>query len=235
MTAQDVLRELRRVRYSPRKKRYLGITRIASQAGYGRTALYNAIVTGYVTKRMADHVGTVFQNVQIARDEVPRSPLGEYDGGVDARGGPRPARRPDDGRLRAARLLRGNASSGPYGGGDDHAGADDHAGGSDSRGGPCPARRPDDRRLRSAQASGDTSGANAYLGPLGGKTENALSRGPYGGGTAKIRAPGTDRPSAQTPAVIDKLNAMKQAPTQVPTSPATIRIDVGRLLAKKFR
>ena len=87
MTAQDVLRELRRVRYSPRKKRYLGITWIASQAGYGRTALYSAIISGYVTKRMADCVGTVFQNAQIARDQVTRSSLGEY-GGRPATGTP---------------------------------------------------------------------------------------------------------------------------------------------------
>ena len=182
MNPNDVLRALRTLRYSPRKGRPMSIAWIAVQAGYGRSAIYNAIITGYVTKRMADHVGTVFQNVQIARGQVTRSSLGDYGGGVDPRGGPRPARRPDDGRLRSTRLLRGgsrgNASRGPYGGADDHGGADHHVGGSDSRGGPRPARRPDDRQPRSAQASGDTSGANAYLGPLGGKTENALSRGP---------------------------------------------------------
>jgi hypothetical protein len=143
---------------------------------------------------MADHVGTVFQNVQIARDHTTRSSLGEYGGGVDPRGGPRPARRADDGRLRAARLLRGrsrgNASAGPYGGADDHGGADHHAGGSDSRGGPRPPRRPADRRPRSAEASGNTSAANAPLGAHGGNPDNALSRGPYGGPTARLPAGG---------------------------------------------
>jgi hypothetical protein len=50
------------------------------------------------------------------------SSLGPYDGGVDPRGGPRFARRPDDRRLRAARgqyggTLGTNTSPSLYGGG----------------------------------------------------------------------------------------------------------------------
>jgi hypothetical protein len=121
MNADEVLRGLRQVRYSPRKGRRISIVWIAAQAGYGRTALYNAILTGYVSKRMADHVGTVFQNVQIAKDQTTLASVEEYGGGLDPRGGPRPARRPDDRRLRSARQLRGkssgtNASLGPNGG-----------------------------------------------------------------------------------------------------------------------
>jgi hypothetical protein len=37
------------------------------------------------------------------------------------------------------------------------------------------------------------------------------------------------------PAVIEKLNAVKQPLAQAPTAPATIRIEVGRLLAKQLR
>jgi hypothetical protein len=108
MNADDVLRALRQVRYSPRKGRRISIAWVAAQAGYGGTALYNAILTGHVTKRMADRVGAVFQNVQITKDQVARSSLGEYGGGIDARGGRRPVRRLDDGRLRQ---LRGKSSA----------------------------------------------------------------------------------------------------------------------------
>jgi hypothetical protein len=117
MNPNDVLRALRTLRYSPRKGRRIGIAWIAAQAGYGRTALYNAVVTGYVTKRMADRIGAVFQNVQIAKDQVPLSSLGEYGGGPDPRGGSRPARRPNDRRLRSARLRpSSNEPMGVHGG-----------------------------------------------------------------------------------------------------------------------
>jgi hypothetical protein len=184
MNPDDVLRGLRQVRYSPRRGRRIGIARIAAEAGYGRTALYNAILTGYVTTRMADHVGPVFQTVQIARNQATLSSFGESVGGPDPRGGARYARRRDDGRLRSARQLK------------------------------------------------DRSGTLPTSGPHGGRTENALSRGPYGA-TAQIGPRPFGRPSKQTPAVTDELNAVKQAPTQGPTNPA-IRIDVGRLLTKQL-
>jgi hypothetical protein len=126
MTPDDVLRALRTLRYSPRKGRRMSIGWIAACGGYGRTALYNAIVSGYVSKRMADRIGAVFQNVQIAKDQIPLSSLGEYGGGPDPRGGARFARRPDDRRLQATRSqsaqARGDtsgatASLGPHGGG----------------------------------------------------------------------------------------------------------------------
>jgi hypothetical protein len=181
MTAQDVLRELRRLRYSARKKRYLGITWIASQAGYGRTALYNAIITGYVTERMADCVGAVFQNVQNARNHTTRSSLGDYGGGVDPRGGPRSARRPDDGRLRSARQLR--SKSGEMG------------------------RTAGGRRKHFSSGRMMEAPHNVAL-------------------VARANKP---------PAVTDKLNPVKQPLAQCPTDPATIRIEVGRLLGKHLR
>jgi hypothetical protein len=77
----------------------MSIAWIAVQAGYGRTALYNATVTGYVTKRMADRVGAVFENVvQIERDHMTLSSFV----GVDGHSRPRFARQPGDRRLRSA-------------------------------------------------------------------------------------------------------------------------------------
>jgi hypothetical protein len=120
VTPQNIFRELRRIRFSPRKGRRLGFTWLGVQTGYTRTAFYEALHRGSVTKAMAERVGAILQNVQISRDQVPPSTLGEYTDGFDARGGPRPARRPDDRRRRSSRTLGGtsgaNASLGPYGG-----------------------------------------------------------------------------------------------------------------------
>jgi hypothetical protein len=57
---------------------------------------------------MAKHIGTVLQNVTLSEGHTTvSSGLGPYDGGIDPRGGPRFARRPDDRRLRAARAQYG--------------------------------------------------------------------------------------------------------------------------------
>jgi hypothetical protein len=207
MNPNDVLRALRTLRYSPRKGRRVSIAWIAACGGYGRTAVYNAIITGYVSKRMTDSIGAMFQNVQIAKDQVPLSSLPEYDC-PDPRGGPRPARRPDDGRLRAVRLLRGRSRANTSRG----------QGGGHNHGGPRPGRRPDDRRLRSAQASGDTSGANAPLGAHGGRRDNTLSRGPLGGPTARVQAREAGRPSQQLPPVAETLDAVEHATERGPTT-----------------
>ena len=92
-------------------------------------------------------------------------------------------------------------------------------GGPDPRGGRRPVRRRDDRRLRAVRALRGTAGANASLGPHGGRRGNALSRGPRGG-ASQIGPRGAACPSEQTPAVTEQ--GLK--------NPATIRIDVGRLL-----
>jgi len=94
MTPQDVLRELRRIRFSPRKGRHPGLTWIASQAGYRRESLYRAMNRGWVGTLMASYVGEVLQNVADYRNQVAPT-LGPYGGGVDPRGGARFARRPD--------------------------------------------------------------------------------------------------------------------------------------------
>jgi hypothetical protein len=102
LSSQDVLRELRRIRYSSRKGRRLGLGWLARQAGYRRESLYRAMNRGWVGTLMAARVGQVLQSVADYKNQVTRSSLGEYGDGLDARGGPRPARRPDDRRLRSA-------------------------------------------------------------------------------------------------------------------------------------
>ena len=103
MSSQDVLRELRRVRFSPRKGRRLGLTWIASQAGYRRESLYRAMNRGWIGTLMAAHIGHVLlQSVADYRSQIALR-LGSYGGGADPRGGPRFARRSDDRRLRTAR------------------------------------------------------------------------------------------------------------------------------------
>jgi hypothetical protein len=101
MSSQDVLRELRRIRYSSRKGRRLGLSWIAKQADYRRESLYRAMNRGWIGTLMTARVGQVLQNVTDYRSHTTLS-LGEYGDGLDARGGPRPARRPDDRRLRSA-------------------------------------------------------------------------------------------------------------------------------------
>jgi hypothetical protein len=104
MSPQDVLRELRRIRFSPRKGRRLGLSWVARQAGYQRESLYRAIRRGWMTRAMAQHLERVLRNVTLSGGHNAfSSTLGPLDGGLDARGGPRPARRPDDQRLRSAR------------------------------------------------------------------------------------------------------------------------------------
>ena len=105
MSPQDVLRELTRVRYSPRKGRRLGLTWIACLTGYRRESLYRAIRRGWVSPPMANRLGVVLrQTVAFSGGHTSfPSTLGPLDPEHDPRGGPRPARRPDDRRLRAAR------------------------------------------------------------------------------------------------------------------------------------
>jgi hypothetical protein len=107
MTPQDILRELRRVRYSPRKGRRLGLTWIACLAGYRRESLYRAIMRGWVSRPMAKRLGALFrQTVTLSGGHTPLpTTLGPLDPEHDPRGGPRPVRRPDDRRLRAARRV----------------------------------------------------------------------------------------------------------------------------------
>jgi hypothetical protein len=105
MGSEDVLRELRRIRFSARKGRGLGISYIASQAGYRRESLYRAMNRGSIGRLMAAHVGQVLRNVANFKNQVARPSLGEFGSGPDPRGGPRFARRPDDGRLRSARRI----------------------------------------------------------------------------------------------------------------------------------
>jgi hypothetical protein len=105
MSSQDVLRELRRIRFSPRKGRRLGLAWVASQTGYARHSLYRAIQRGWMTRLMAQRIGTVLrQTVTLTGGHSAfSSTLGPLDAGPDPRGGPRPVRRPDDRRLRSAR------------------------------------------------------------------------------------------------------------------------------------
>jgi hypothetical protein len=48
LSSQDVLRELRRIRYSSRKGRRLDLSWIARQAGYRRESLYRAMNRGWI-------------------------------------------------------------------------------------------------------------------------------------------------------------------------------------------
>jgi hypothetical protein len=117
LSSQDVLRELRRIRYSSRKGRRLDLSWIARQAGYRRESLYRAMNRGWIGTLMAARVGQVLQNVTDDRSQVTHSSLGEYGGGPDPRGGARFARRPDDRRLQAIRSQSARArggTSGPY-------------------------------------------------------------------------------------------------------------------------
>jgi hypothetical protein len=93
LSSQDVLRELRRIRYSSRKGRRLDLSWIARQAGYRRESLYRAMNRGWIGTLMAARVGQVLQNVTDDRSQVTHSSLGEYGGGPDPRGGARFARR----------------------------------------------------------------------------------------------------------------------------------------------
>jgi hypothetical protein len=179
MTAQDIFRELQWIRFSPRKGRRLSFTWLSGQTGYARTAFYEALYRGYVTRTMAERVAAILQNVQINRNQVPLSTLGEYTDGIDPRGGPRPARRPDDRRLGSMRMLRRKAGGLP-----------------------------------------------------GAGTENAVSRGPDGGGNRRSRPRGVGHPNKKT-ATVDP-NAAEQASERSPTIPPVINFDVGKLLMKQL-
>jgi hypothetical protein len=98
----DVLRELRRIRYSSRRGRRLSLTWLAKQSGYRPESVYRALRRGRISNLMVVRLAAVLQNVSYSRSHTTLS-LGEYGGGPDPRGGARFARRPDDRRLQATR------------------------------------------------------------------------------------------------------------------------------------
>jgi hypothetical protein len=128
MTQDEVLRALRIIRYSPKRGRRVGLTFIARQAGYAPETLFRVALRGWCSRQMAERLSAVLQNMTLfgghsACSSSPTalsSSLGPYGGGIDPRGGPRPAHRPDDQRLRSARASGGtseaNASLGLLGG-----------------------------------------------------------------------------------------------------------------------
>jgi hypothetical protein len=106
ISPQDVLRELRRIRFSPRRGRRLGLTFVASMAGYAPRSLYRVILRGWVSRPMADRLSAVFrQTATFSGGHTAFTTLGPLDPDHDPRGGPRPVRRVDDRRLRSARRV----------------------------------------------------------------------------------------------------------------------------------
>jgi hypothetical protein len=88
MSPQDVLRELRRIRFSPTKGRRINFSWLARQAGYSTQSLYRSIHRGWLSHRMASRLSGVFQKTTtLSTGQVaPSNPL---DAGSDPRGRPR--------------------------------------------------------------------------------------------------------------------------------------------------
>jgi hypothetical protein len=108
MSSQDVVRELRRIRYSPRKGRRLGLTWVAFQTGYARHSLYRAIIRGWVSRPMAERLANVFiKTVTFSRGYTTfpsnLEPLDADAALTDGRG--RWPRRPSRGRKRHGQIL----------------------------------------------------------------------------------------------------------------------------------
>jgi hypothetical protein len=78
MTPEQIVRELRRVRFSPPEKRMgvsaVNIRTIARSAGVSHMTLYRAIYTGEISAKSAAALGPVLESVTNARDQKPRSP-----------------------------------------------------------------------------------------------------------------------------------------------------------------
>jgi hypothetical protein len=91
MSSQDVLRELRRIRFSPRKGRRITIAEIARLAGYQPPSLFRVARRGSMSKTMAQRLGQVFdKTITVSGGHIAwRSSLGTLDDGRDPRGRPR--------------------------------------------------------------------------------------------------------------------------------------------------
>jgi hypothetical protein len=165
MTQDEVLRALRTIRYSPKRGRRVGLTFIARQAGYAPETLFRVALRGWCSRQMAERLSAILQNMTLfgghtACSSSPiLSSLGPYGGGIDPRGGPHPAHRPDDRRLRSARASGGtseaNASLGPHGGRTENALSRGPYGGGTAQSGPRRAGR------RSKQTPAVTDELNA--------------------------------------------------------------------------
>jgi hypothetical protein len=119
MTQDEVRRLLKTVRFSPTKGRRLTMAWVASRSGYSREHLHRVAMNGRISEQVAKHIGRAFQSVINRQNQGALSFAAEYWEDADLRGGARPVRRSDDGRLRSARQLKAesgvNASAGPHG------------------------------------------------------------------------------------------------------------------------
>jgi hypothetical protein len=78
MTPEEIVRELRRLRYSPPKKRMgvsaVNLRSIARTADVSHMTLYRAIYTGEISARSASALGPVLESVTNEQNQKPRSP-----------------------------------------------------------------------------------------------------------------------------------------------------------------
>ena len=80
MTPNDVLRELRRIRFSPWAGRPITIRWLARQSGYSWHSLYRAIRRGWVSPQMAERLSVTLSGHHNAF-------LGRLGAGREGRGG----------------------------------------------------------------------------------------------------------------------------------------------------
>jgi hypothetical protein len=88
---------------------------VASRSAYSREHLHRVAMTGRVSERLTECLGRAFQSVINGQNQI--SFAAEYWEDADLRGGARPVRRTDDGRLRLVRQAKSeaNASADPHG------------------------------------------------------------------------------------------------------------------------
>jgi hypothetical protein len=85
MTPEDMIRELRRLRFSPKAGRPFTFAWLARQAGYTRTAIHQAIVRGSMSPLMAKRLGPSLESANVFRADIAPT-LGRPGGGTDGRG-----------------------------------------------------------------------------------------------------------------------------------------------------
>ena len=83
MSPDDVLRELRKIRFSPKAGRPLTFAWLARQTGYNQASIYRAIARSCLATPMAHSIANT---LSLLREENAQPNLGRLGAGLDGRG-----------------------------------------------------------------------------------------------------------------------------------------------------
>jgi hypothetical protein len=116
MSPDEVLRHLRRIRFSPRAGRPVSLAWLGRQAGYSsRHALHSAIARGHLSADMTRRLAPILAKLFLNEGGHSAPTLGPLGGGSSVLGRPRPRSSPEElrardaARHRAARAARAAA------------------------------------------------------------------------------------------------------------------------------